>query len=156
MQSEGHRRTFLRMDELFPQIKDGYCRVCQADIPARKQSYCSDYCKTIAQNVQKLFSWGFIRDIVAARDEECVRCGSSDEYEIDHIVPVSNGGHPFDPENMQRLCVPCHEEKGLDEADFRENGSGGVRLFPGNSASQLTLDGFEGDADSVSSDENDE
>lgn len=39
--------------------------------------------------------------------------------EVDHITPVSEGGHPFDPANLQTLCSDCHEDK-----TARENSTG--------------------------------
>ena len=31
--------------------------------------------------------------------------------EVDHIVPLAAGGAPYDPENLQTLCRPCHFDK---------------------------------------------
>lgn len=31
--------------------------------------------------------------------------------EVDHITPISEGGHPFDPANLQTLCSQCHQQK---------------------------------------------
>lgn len=31
--------------------------------------------------------------------------------EVDHITPISEGGHPFDPANLQTLCSDCHQQK---------------------------------------------
>lgn len=49
------------------------------------------------------------------REELKERYGALYEYEteleVDHIVPVSEGGHPFDPGNLQTLCEDCHQEK---------------------------------------------
>ena len=33
------------------------------------------------------------------------------KMEIDHIIPISEGGHATDPSNLQVLCVKCHFEK---------------------------------------------
>jgi len=121
------------------------CRVCDEAVQPPLQKYCSDYCRTIAKNVTQLYSWTFLRRYVAARDGKCVRCGSTGDYEIDHIIPHSKGGHPFDPANLQRLCSNCHNVKGLSETDYREAGSGGIRLFPGYSKTQLTFDDFDSD-----------
>lgn len=35
----------------------------------------------------------------------------SRRLEVDHITPVTDGGHPFDPGNLQTLCSECHQEK---------------------------------------------
>jgi 5-methylcytosine-specific restriction endonuclease McrA len=31
--------------------------------------------------------------------------------EVDHIQRVADGGHPFDPANLQTLCSECHRAK---------------------------------------------
>lgn len=31
--------------------------------------------------------------------------------EVDHIVPMSEGGDPRDPANLQSLCMSCHSRK---------------------------------------------
>ena len=36
-------------------------------------------------------------------------------FHVDHIKPVSAGGHPFDESNLQTLCRRCHEEKTAKE-----------------------------------------
>lgn len=39
--------------------------------------------------------------------------------EVDHIKPLSEGGHPFDPANLQTLCTKCHQQKSSREAAER-------------------------------------
>jgi 5-methylcytosine-specific restriction endonuclease McrA len=39
--------------------------------------------------------------------------------EVDHITPVADGGHPFDPSNLQALCEDCHSEKTAQENSDR-------------------------------------
>ena len=40
----------------------------------------------------------------------CVKCGTRDDLETDHIIPLSQGGtNEF--ENLQTLCHTCHEVK---------------------------------------------
>ena len=38
---------------------------------------------------------------------------------VDHIEPVADGGHPFDPGNLQTLCDRCHERKTAAENSQR-------------------------------------
>lgn len=40
----------------------------------------------------------------------CVKCGSSEKLETDHVVPLSKGGEN-DFSNLQTLCHDCHEKK---------------------------------------------
>ena len=35
--------------------------------------------------------------------------------EVDHIERVADGGHPFDPANLQTLCSRCHQKKTSEE-----------------------------------------
>lgn len=39
----------------------------------------------------------------------------TDAKEIDHIVPISRGGDPFDLRNLQSLCSSCHSRKSASE-----------------------------------------
>ena len=52
-----------------------------------------------------------VRQEVLRRDGgTCVRCGSRDGIEFDHIVPVARGG-THEPNNLQLLCRSCHHIK---------------------------------------------
>ena len=57
------------------------------------------------------------------RDELKERYGDPYErardLEVDHIVPVADGGHPFDPANLQTLCSECHQDKTARENSER-------------------------------------
>jgi 5-methylcytosine-specific restriction endonuclease McrA len=41
----------------------------------------------------------------------CVKCGSKNDIQADHIVSRSDGGSS-DPSNYQPLCGPCNSKKG--------------------------------------------
>lgn len=45
------------------------------------------------------------------RDKVCQHCGTDQNLSLDHIVPLNEGGHPFDLSNTQALCVPCNSRK---------------------------------------------
>lgn len=61
-----------------------------------------------------------LREAVFERDGyKCVRCGSDDRIEVDHILPQSCGG-PHIIENLRTLCKSCNagrpvQGKGLDD-----------------------------------------
>ena len=58
--------------------------------------------KTITQDV---------KDKVWNRDGgECVECGSNENLEFDHIIPVAKGGSNT-YRNLQLLCEPCNRSK---------------------------------------------
>lgn len=61
----------------------------------------------------------FIREI---RTLPCVYCGSEENIEVDHVVPLSRGGE-HSPENLAPACLPCNRSKGartLDEWHGRD------------------------------------
>ena len=52
-----------------------------------------------------------IRTFVWERDEgRCVKCGSEDELQFDHIIPVAKGGGNS-VDNVQLLCGDCNRQK---------------------------------------------
>jgi 5-methylcytosine-specific restriction endonuclease McrA len=64
------------------------------------------------------FDWDAYHDAAGEwndrRDELRERYGFDElgrRLEVDHITPVSEGGHPFDPGNLRTLCDECHMEK---------------------------------------------
>jgi len=46
----------------------------------------------------------------------CAHCGRG-ASEVDHIVPLSEGGAHLDPGNSQALCKGCHSRKTRAEQD---------------------------------------
>ncbi|MER5883099.1 HNH endonuclease signature motif containing protein [Streptomyces sp. NPDC001941] len=56
-----------------------------------------------------------VRPSALARDRfACVRCGVRDGLEVDHIVPVAQGG-TWTLDNAQTLCRSCHNLKSAKE-----------------------------------------
>jgi 5-methylcytosine-specific restriction endonuclease McrA len=51
--------------------------------------------------------------------------GHRRDLHVDHITPVSDGGHPFDPGNLQTLWEPCHHTKTAAENSERGTPSRG-------------------------------
>jgi hypothetical protein len=68
----------------------------------------------------KLFPFSYyggkkMRQIVRERilnkcNNKCVKCGSDEKLEVDHIIPLSIGGRE-DEDNMQILCKKCNRKK---------------------------------------------
>lgn len=64
--------------------------------------------------------WQRIRRQVLKRDDrQCQirgpRC-THDATAVDKITPAARGGDPFDPDNLQAVCKPCHDSKTAAEA----------------------------------------
>lgn len=54
-----------------------------------------------------------VKRLVFERDGgECVDCGSRFDIHYDHIIPLSLGGSST-VENLQLLCAPCNQQKGV-------------------------------------------
>jgi 5-methylcytosine-specific restriction protein A len=56
--------------------------------------------------------WHKARRIQLAHVPLCEMCSASGltviATDVDHIVPISQGGAALDPENFRSLCRPCH------------------------------------------------
>jgi 5-methylcytosine-specific restriction enzyme A len=55
----------------------------------------------------------------------CLQQGISKPAQAtDHIVPIRDGGDPFDTSNLQSLCTYHNALKAKDDTKIRENGKG--------------------------------
>lgn len=53
-----------------------------------------------------------VKQLVWHRDGgACCRCGSQQELQYDHVIPVAHGGGSTE-DNLQVLCGPCNRHKG--------------------------------------------
>ena len=59
--------------------------------------------------------WRNLRREILRDAYKCIECDRSGilepATEVDHIQPLSRGGAPYDPANLQALCTPCHSRK---------------------------------------------
>ena len=69
--------------------------------------------KFTMSEVRSLAKWKRVRRAAIERDGyRCRACGkAAGRFEVDHIIPLAAGGAPFDLENTQTLCRPCHFQK---------------------------------------------
>jgi 5-methylcytosine-specific restriction enzyme A len=115
----------------------GLCRWCSLEVPARRFTFCSEYC---------VHEWklrtqpGYLRDQILRRDGGiCAHCGldtikehrrlkrargsgraalmrhwgfdtrmRKSLWDADHILPVTEGGGECDLDNIRTLCLRCH------------------------------------------------
>ncbi len=121
----------------------GLCRWCSLEVPARRFTFCSEYCV----HEWKLRSQpGYLREQILKRDRGlCAHCGIDTirEYlrvkrsrgasraallqhwgmktrirktlwDADHILPVAEGGGECDIDNIRTLCLRCHRSVTLE------------------------------------------
>lgn len=70
--------------------------------------------------------WEHRRRQVLFEQPICADCGRRLSEQVDHITPLTEGGAPYDRENLQGLCADCHAAKTAREnADRRQRGSEG-------------------------------
>ena len=119
------------------------CRWCSLEVPARRSTFCSDYC---VSEWRLRTDPAYLREQVFARDGGvCARCGLDTVaawnrirrlrtnrqaaalaswglrsavrrvslWDADHIVPVVEGGGECDLSNLRTLCLKCHREATL-------------------------------------------
>ena len=78
--------------------------------------------------------WADARRAAFERDDwRCVDCGRAGRLEAHHVTPLQKGGAPYDLENLETLCRPCHIER------HRR------KLSPGEAAWRALVDDLLGD-----------
>ncbi len=84
----------------------------------RMRHYACDICGRwhVAPQTKKRRKRAYVgpwyRDRCFTRDGyRCVRCESTENLTIDHIVPVSHGGSRYSLSNHQTLCYACNQAK---------------------------------------------
>lgn len=55
------------------------------------------------------WEWVRLRKRILERDGyRCRACGKPGRLEVDHVIPLHQGGAALDPANLQTLCRTCH------------------------------------------------
>jgi 5-methylcytosine-specific restriction endonuclease McrA len=63
------------------------------------------------RSVYRTKMWLQRRKQVLSEQPICALCDNRLAVEIDHIVPLTEGGAPYDRENLRGLCRPCHWQR---------------------------------------------
>ena len=63
-------------------------------------------------------AWHALRDTHLWLNPTCVVCGAPG-YDVDHVLPLREGGPALDPANLQTLCRRHHGEKTWRESGRR-------------------------------------
>lgn len=73
----------------------GKCRQCRR----------LDYRQDRAAQLRSTKAWQAAREQAKRRDAyACVVCGSNENLEVDHIVPLRDGGSAFSLDNLRTVC----------------------------------------------------
>jgi len=74
--------------------------------------------------IHSLPRWQRLRERIRHRDGVCVICASNGKTtpgdDVDHIVPVKDGGAAWAESNLQFLCRECHKRKTAAEESQRK------------------------------------
>jgi 5-methylcytosine-specific restriction enzyme A len=55
--------------------------------------------------------WRRLRELALARDPICKACNAEAARIADHVKPIKRGGAEWSLDNLQGLCVACHQVK---------------------------------------------
>jgi Restriction endonuclease len=101
--------------------KRAQCRLCHSTKQdERRKKNSGHWHAAIQENYRVRKLYGRLDEVVtpAQREElfalaenKCKQCGSSDDLETDHIIPLVEGG-PHHIDNIQILCKACNTKKG--------------------------------------------
>lgn len=110
----------------------GYCGDEFEHLPSKDRVFCSHDCRakwesdfrdypTGSDNptwkggvadVTQSQKWRKVREKALERDgRRCQECGGDYELHVHHITPLSEGGRPYDMDNLKTLCRTCHRAK---------------------------------------------
>ena len=85
------------------------------------ESYCPQHRRSIDKAIKertaeqrKVYTtrrWKALRRRVLREQPWCAVCGMRPATDVDHIIPLREGGPPFDRVNVQGLCKADHSAK---------------------------------------------
>lgn len=78
--------------------------------------------RATTNGIFKTNKWAMARKAVLSGDPLCKVCDDVISTEVDHIIPLEDGGDPYRPEGLQQLCSPCHWAKTARENAARSRG----------------------------------
>lgn len=79
-------------------------------------------------------AWDKLRAQILKRDQylcqSCKKLGRiKSANQVDHVIPKDKGGTD-EPSNLQSLCKPCHDAKGLDDKGYKQKPTIGLSGWP--------------------------
>lgn len=117
-----------------PEIVERECNRCGAWFQTlagrggRPRTRC-DNCRTSHDKIAGK-QWQAVRAAVLAGGPKCATptCPNV-ATQVDHIIPLSKGGAPYDPQNLQPLCRRCNIAK-KDRVEVKHQSADGFKQLP--------------------------
>lgn len=100
-----------------PELTEGtYCPLHKKIMDAQYDARCRD---RGAAEFYHSKEWKRLRQNFLIENPFCVECRKAGKLTkatvVDHIVPIRQGGHALDENNLQSLCASCHGSKSIRE-----------------------------------------
>jgi len=99
-----------------PKHPKGSCKYCGKPLTGFQRKWCKPHhghLYWLHYKSKKIF-WSDWKKKVLIRDKYTCQepgCGSKEDLDVHHILPISLGGKEFDEDNCITLCNPCHKKK---------------------------------------------
>lgn len=109
------RRILFTAQEMINRNKK-LCHCGKPPTPPRRK-YCSEKCTNDWYD-KTLFSSQHRDNFIHKHNGACENCGNKKiggYLEMDHIIALVFGGHPWDKRNLQGLCYDCHKIKSASD-----------------------------------------
>ncbi len=110
LQLSAHKEVLAIIDDRIQRL---------TELPFRRQ-HVKDERKAIRLDYDKTFM-----QLGRAHGFKCGNCGSCHDLQVDHVVPLIDGG-TNEYTNLQLVCQSCNSTKGAKTIDYRKVGGGQV------------------------------
>ena len=95
--------------------KDDRCPKCSTN---RNKSYNENIRDKESSKIYNSTRWRKLRKLQLENNPFCVICGQPAKI-ADHIIEIKDGGNPFEINNLQSMCISCHNTKTAKEKSKR-------------------------------------
>lgn len=89
---------------------------------------------TVSRRVYNSKRWQRLRLSFLADSPLCVLCRAAGftvgAVDVDHVVPIADGGDPWDRRNLQGLCKACHSRKTRADMHRRKGPAACIHGYP--------------------------